>query len=80
MTTTHTERAHDRLSRRSTAAPQIPTVVWSGPQVVVMSWCLGYPRASCRPSLRLLRGLGWQLWRGTDAQAYVDRLRDEWDR
>ncbi len=80
MTATHSERAQEGLLRRTTAAPQIRTVVWSGPQVVVTSWRLGYPRASCRLSLRLLRGLGWQLWRGTDAQAYVDRLRDEWDR
>ena len=80
MTTTHTDRARDPSARRTTAAPGIPTVVWSRSQAVLISSCLGYPRASCRPSLRLLRGLGQQLWRGTDAQAYVDRLRDEWDR
>ena len=26
-----------------------------------------------------LRGLGKEIWQGIDAQAYVDRLRDEWD-
>jgi len=27
-----------------------------------------------------LRGLGKEIWRGEDAQAYVDRLRQEWGR
>ncbi|MGK4007868.1 hypothetical protein WMF31_34955 [Sorangium sp. So ce1036] len=27
-----------------------------------------------------LKGLGRELWRGEDAQAYVDAMRDEWDR
>jgi hypothetical protein len=31
-------------------------------------------------SLRELRGLGKEIWEGIDAQAYVDQLRDEWDR
>lgn len=25
-------------------------------------------------------GLGKEIWEGTDAQAYVNELRDEWDR
>lgn len=29
--------------------------------------------------LSALRGLGAELWRGVDAQNYVDSLRDEWD-
>jgi hypothetical protein len=31
-------------------------------------------------SLLELKGLGKNLWGGTDPQAYVDELRDEWDR
>ena len=27
-----------------------------------------------------LEGLGEEVWRGIDAQAYVNELRDEWDR
>ncbi len=30
-------------------------------------------------SLLELAGLGKEYWQGTDAQAYVDELRDEWD-
>jgi hypothetical protein len=26
-----------------------------------------------------LEGVGAELWRGIDAQEYVDKLRDEWD-
>jgi hypothetical protein len=34
------------------------------------------------PGRRLLelKGLGREIWHGEDAQAYVDGLRDEWDR
>ena len=31
-------------------------------------------------SLRELRGLGKEMWRGVDAQQYINQLRDEWDR
>lgn len=31
-------------------------------------------------SLKELAGLGKEVWKGIDAQAYVDELRDEWDR
>ena len=31
------------------------------------------------PSLLDLEGLGKEIWLGEDAQAYVDRLRDEWE-
>jgi hypothetical protein len=30
-------------------------------------------------SLLDLAGLGAEIWRDVDAQAYVDALRDEWD-
>ncbi len=30
-------------------------------------------------SLLELEGLGAEIWEGTDAQKYVDDLRDEWD-
>jgi len=30
-------------------------------------------------SLRACRGVGAHLYDGTDAQAYVSQLRDEWD-
>ena len=29
--------------------------------------------------IRELRGLGREIWRDSDAQAYVDQLRDEWE-
>jgi len=31
-------------------------------------------------SILELRGLGAEIWRGVDAQQYVDELRDEWER
>jgi hypothetical protein len=31
-------------------------------------------------SLMELEGLGKEIWAGEDAQAYVNRLRDEWSR
>lgn len=31
-------------------------------------------------SLLELEGLGAEVWHGIDAQAYVDALRDEWER
>lgn len=33
-----------------------------------------------RTRLMDLKGLGKEIWQGEDAQAYVDRLRDEWQR
>lgn len=33
-----------------------------------------------RRSLLELRGLGKELWKGEDAQEYVDRLRKEWEK
>lgn len=34
-----------------------------------------------KPKRRIseLRGLGKELWKGIDAQEYVDQLRSEWD-
>lgn len=32
-----------------------------------------------RHSIAELRGLGAEIWRGVDAQQYVDELRNEWD-
>jgi hypothetical protein len=31
-------------------------------------------------SIRELRGLGKEIWRGIDAQEFVNQLRGEWDR
>ena len=31
-------------------------------------------------SMMELHGLGAEVWQGIDAQAYVDELRNEWDR
>ena len=36
-------------------------------------------RARLESNLLQLKGLGKEIWRGEDAQAYVDRLRQEWD-
>jgi hypothetical protein len=33
-----------------------------------------------RRSIAELHGLGKEIWEGIDAQSYVDRLRDEWER
>lgn len=27
-----------------------------------------------------LQGLGKEIWKGIDAQSYIDQLRDEWER
>ena len=29
---------------------------------------------------REFRGLGKEIWQGIDTQAYIDKLRDEWER
>ena len=31
-------------------------------------------------SILELRGMGKEIWEGIDAQEYVNKLRDEWDR
>ena len=33
-----------------------------------------------RRSIMELHGLGKEIWKGVDPQAYVSKLRDEWDR
>lgn len=42
---------------------------------------LEIPEVAPRRPRRLseLRGLGKEIWRGIDAQEYVDQLRREWD-
>jgi len=42
---------------------------------------LDVPEAVPRQQRRLseLRGLGKEIWEGSDAQQYVNRLRSEWD-
>lgn len=35
--------------------------------------------ATSRRSLLDLEGLGAEAWQGTDAQQYIDRIRDEWE-
>jgi hypothetical protein len=35
--------------------------------------------ASTKRSLHELRGLSKESWEGSDAQEYVDQLRNEWD-
>ena len=32
-----------------------------------------------RPSIMELQGLGRELWKGIDAESYINELRDEWD-
>lgn len=46
----------------------------SGSTSVVMERWLRGPRG-----LMGLRGIGREIWAGEDAQAYVDRLRREWE-
>ena len=41
---------------------------------------VGSPGQPRERSLLELEGLGADLWQGVDAQAYVDKLRAEWDR
>ena len=31
-------------------------------------------------TLSAIRGMGAEIWKGVDAQTYVDKLRDEWNR
>lgn len=37
------------------------------------------PKSKRKRSLREFRGLGAHLYDGTDAQAYVNQIRSEWD-
>ncbi len=56
----------------------VPADLPPGPVEVVVVIQPEEPRA--RHSLRELRGLGADIWKGVDAQQYVNRLRDEWER
>jgi hypothetical protein len=38
------------------------------------------PTKPRRRSLMELEGLGKEIWAGVDVEAYVNELRDEWDR
>jgi len=38
------------------------------------------PRAGERVSIMELKGLGKELWRGIDSDAYLQAERDSWDR
>jgi len=37
------------------------------------------PRESRKRNIMDLHGLGAEIWKGVDAQEYVDELRKEWD-
>lgn len=37
------------------------------------------PSLPSKRSLLEMAGLGAEIWKGIDAQEYVNRLRDEWD-
>jgi hypothetical protein len=50
----------------------------AGPESAVNSLVLSAHAAPPR-HLASLEGLGKDLWAGEDAQAYVSRLRDEWN-
>ena len=55
----------------------IPAKLPPGPvEVVVVVQSVRSPSRD----IRELRGLGEEIWRGIDAQEYVNRLRDEWER
>ena len=58
---------------------EVPSNLPPGPAdvVVVIS-----PAAETPPTAhwRDLHGLGSEIWEGEDAQEYVNRLRDEWER
>lgn len=82
MTVSNVEAAVPVATTHQTAAPGIPVVVW-GCQARVVTRASWHPSGAIhamRPTLSLLRGLGRELWHGVDAQTYVNRLRDEWDR
>ena len=51
--------------------------------LAVIAHDLAVDHAGDRPqerSILELRGLGAEIWRGVDAQQYVDELRNEWER
>jgi hypothetical protein len=58
---------------------EAPTHQQPGPAsiVVVISPAKDAPKTF---RWRDLAGLGKEIWEGEDAQAYVNRLRDEWER
>ena len=37
-------------------------------------------QARPKRNLMELRGLGKEIWQGVDVDAYIDELRDDWDR
>jgi hypothetical protein len=57
---------------------EVPSGFPPGPaEVLVVSRVIGPAGAKLR--WRDYYGLGKEIWKNQDAQAYVNRLRDEWD-
>lgn len=56
----------------------LPADLPPGPVEVVV--VIQPAREEASRSLRELRGLGKEIWQAIDAQEYVNRLRDEWER
>jgi len=57
----------------------VPSKLPPGPVAVVLVLA---PLLSTKPDLKWSEavGLGKEIWGGEDAQEYVNRLRDEWER
>lgn len=67
----------------TSSQPETVTIVWpKQPTEIYVSSVDCVARTTQGPvaGLFALRGLGKHAWQDEDAQAYVNRLRDEWDR
>ena len=61
---------------------EVPSGLPPGPVDIVLVLEPRTPQAPPRAVVRWeeLEGLGKEIWHGEDAQAYVNRLREEWGR
>ena len=48
-------------------------------ETAVHDWTRTAPQEPGKRSILELRGLGKEIWKGVDAQAYVEGLRKEWE-
>ena len=75
MTTLRAEEIYEQHIKLLPEAEQLRLVALIAHQLAATATQTPQPQRS----LRELEGLGADLWKGIDAQQYVDELRKEWD-
>ena len=76
MTTTDIEQIYQSQIKPLTHEEKLRLVA-----MITSALAQGAPRsATGKRNILELEGVGAEIWRGIDAQKYVNQLRDEWDR